>query len=75
MYPNIIWWCGRNLYNWEFDYDFGTEPSCHEDYSSVSKPKLIDDWWPWLYAKRKNKEILEKGTDKEILLIDFVNIK
>lgn len=72
-YTNIKWWCGRNLYNWEFDYDFGPEPSCHEDYSSVSKPKLIDDWWPWLYAKFNNKKIIEKGTDKEILLIDFVN--
>lgn len=73
IYTNIKWWCGRNLYDWTFDYDFGPELSCHEDYSSVSKPKLIDDWWPWLYAKRKNKKIIEKGTDKEILLIDFVN--
>ena len=74
-YLCIYFWCGRNLYNWEFDYHFSPKPSCHEDYSSVSKPKLIDDWWPWLYSKLNNKKILAKGTDKEILLIDFVNIK
>ena len=72
-YPNIKWWCGRNLYNWEFDYDFGPEYSCSESYASVSFPKLIDDWWPWSYAYRNNKKIREKGTDKDILLIDFVN--
>ena len=73
-FKNINIWCGRNLYNWEFDYNFGEEPSCEENYSSVKSPKLIDDWWPWLYAKRHNKEIKKSGTDKDILLIDFVNL-
>ena len=74
-FPNIKWWCGRNLYNWEVDYDFGQEPSCEEDYSSVSKPRLLDDWWPWLYARLHNRKIRKKGTDADILLIDYVNIK
>ena len=74
-FKNIHWWCGRNLYNWQFDYDFGPEPTCHEDYSSVSEPKYIDDWFPWLYAKFHNHDIYADGTDKEILLIDFVDIK
>lgn len=73
-YSNIIFWCGRNLYNWEYDYHFkGEEPSCEEKYSSVRKPKLLDDWYPRLYAKLNNKAILKEGTDKDILLIDFVN--
>jgi hypothetical protein len=74
-YPKIKFWCGRNLYNWEYDYKFKDEPSCEENYSSVKAPKLIDDWWPWLYAKRNNKEIIKNGSDKDILLIDFVNIR
>lgn len=74
-YSNIKWWCGRNLYNWEFDYDFGPEPTCEENYSSVMPPKWLDDWFPWLYSKLNNKKILAKGTDKDILLIDFVNTK
>ena len=36
-------------------------------------PRLIDDWYPRLFAKVNNKEIVKKGTDKDILLIDFVN--
>lgn len=73
-FNRIKFWCGRNLYNWEVDYDFEYKPECEENYSSVKAPKLIDDWWPWLYAKRHNKEIIEKGTDKDILLMDFVNL-
>lgn len=72
-YPNLKFWCGRNLYNWNIDYHFSFNPSCEEKYSSVCSPKLIDDWWPRLYAKKNNKKILKEGTDKDILLIDFIN--
>lgn len=74
-FPRIKFWCGRNLYNWEKDYNFKEEPSCEEKYSSVCPPNLIDDWWPWFYAKFHNKKIRKEGTDKEILLIDYVNLK
>lgn len=74
-FPNIKFWCGRSLYGWIEEYVFQNNPSCEEKYSSVCKPNLIDDWWPWLFAKRNNKKILKQGTDKDILLIDFVNIR
>ena len=74
MFPNIRFWCGRNLYNWQKDYDFGDDPTCDEKYGSVSKVKLLYGWWPWLYATVHNKEIYAQGTNKEILLIDYVNI-
>ena len=74
-YTSIKFWCGRNLYNWEIDYDFGEEPTCEENHASVMPPYLLDDWFPWIYAKKHNHEIYENGTDKDILLIDFVNIK
>lgn len=73
MFPNIKFWCGRNLYNWNIEYNFSYNPSCEEKYSSVCSPKLIDDWFPRLFAKYNNKKILKEGTDKDILLIDFVN--
>lgn len=72
-YPNIRFWCGRNLYTWEKDFDFGDDPECEERYASVTPPKLLA-WWPWLYARIKNKDILKDGTKKEILLIDFVDL-
>ena len=73
-FPNIRFWCGRNLVNWEVDYKFKNNPTCDEKYSSVCPPKLIDDWIPLLYAKLNNKKIRKEGTDKDILLIDFVDL-
>ena len=73
-FQNIKFWCGKNLYTWETDFKFGNNPSCEEKYSSVCAPKLIDDWWPYLFAKRNNKSIKKKGTEKDILLIDYVNL-
>ena len=74
-FPKIKLWCGRNLYNWSVDYDFPYKPSCEEKYSSVCKPRYIDDWFPWVYAKLNNKKNLKKGTTSDILLIDYVNIR
>lgn len=73
-YPHIRFWCGRNLYDWQVDYDFGIYPTCEERYASVCKPRILDDWWPWIYARLQNKKILEHGTDKDILLVDFIDI-
>ena len=73
-FPNIKFWCGRNLYNWNVDYVFDYNPSCEEKYASVCPPKFIDDWFPRLYSLVMNKRNKKKGTDKDILLIDFVNI-
>ena len=74
-YKNIKFWCGKNLYDWTNDYTFRNNPSCEEKYSSVCTPKLIDDWYPRWFALRNNRKILKEGTDKDILLIDFVNIR
>lgn len=74
-YKNIKFWCGKVLVDYEDIFIFDYEPTCEEKYSSVCKPKLIDDLYPRYFAKQNNKKILEEGTDKDILLIDFVNIK
>ena len=78
-FPCISFWCGRNLADWGVDYCFvnerNPEPSCLEQYASVCPPKWIDDWWPWLFASRNNVDIVARGTDRDILLIDFVDIQ
>jgi hypothetical protein len=77
MFPRLVFWCGRNLYNWKVDYEFDYKPVCEEKYSSVCPPKYIDDWFPWLYASLNNGKIREmKKNDQnvDILLLDFVNI-
>ena len=75
-YPHIQFWCGRNLYDWKVDYQFnGDDPTCEENYGSVIKgKKWLYGWWPWLYAVTHNKQIKVKGTDKDILLIDYVDL-
>lgn len=74
-YRGIHFWCGRELFCWGYDYSFsGIEPTCDEKYASVCPPKLIDDWWPWIFARLHNRDILAAGTKKDILLIDFVDI-
>lgn len=72
-YRHIRFWCGRELCGWGYDYRFsGIEPTCEERYASVHRPRLLA-WWPWLYAVLHNRRIRDEGTDKEILLIDFVD--
>lgn len=75
-YPNTQFWCGRNLYDWKVDYQFeGEEPTCEETYGSVVPgKKWLYGWWPWLYAVTHNKAIKAQGTDKDILLIDYVDV-
>ena len=73
-FTRLKFWCGRNLVDWSVDYKFKNEPTCDEKYSSVCPPKIIDDWIPVLYAKLKNRKIRKEGTDKDILLIDFVDL-
>jgi len=75
-YPGIRFWCGRDLFCWGYDYRFdGAEPACDERYASVCPPGIVDDWWPWLYARLHNREIRQTGTDKDVLLIDYVDIR
>ena len=75
-YPHIKFWCGRNLYDWKVDYQFeGEDPTCEETYGSVVPgKKWLYGWWPWLYAVTHNKAIKAKGTDKDIMLIDYVDV-
>jgi len=75
-YTNIKFWCGKNLLpTATTDYEFEYAPTCEELYASVCAPKLIDDWYPRWFASKNNHKILEKGTDMEMLMIDFVNIR
>ena len=72
-FTNIKFFCGRNLIDWQVDYFFGTEELSIEDaYGSVRKPKTIFALFPRLYEWLYNKIEIERGTDKDVLLMDFV---
>lgn len=74
FFPNIEFIKGRSLPDWDKVIKGIKEGNEVEDYASVSNPKYIDDWIPILYASINNKKALKKNIDKEILLIDFVDI-
>lgn len=81
-YPQFTFICGKLKSTWKTLYDFGNDLSIEEKYSSVTSLfdsgskllKVIDDWYPRLYAKLNNAGIYKEGTDKECLLLDFIEI-
>lgn len=80
QYPHIKFFGGRRKRDWSKIVDFDYEPEYDNKYSSCNTPDgktgtVLDDLWPWLYAKLHNKKSIEKGTDKPWLLLDFVNIQ
>lgn len=74
FYPNFTYIVGRSLPDWDKIIKTILEGSVSEDYASVCAPKYIDDWIPILYAKWHNKISRNKKTDRDILLLDFVDI-
>lgn len=83
-YPNIRYFGGRNKYTWKEVYHYKYQgPTFLDKYSSYNveetgKPitgTYLDDWFPFLYAWKHNRENIEIGTDRDYLMIDFVNIQ
>lgn len=81
-YPQFTFLCGKLKSTWETLYDFGNELTMEEKYSSVTSLfdsgskllKVIYDWYPRLYAKLNNADIYKEGTEKECLLLDFIEM-
>lgn len=78
-YKNIKFFGGIRKRDWKTIYNFKYNPSYDNKYSSNNTNDttgtILDDWFPWIYAKFNNKKNIEKGTDKPWLFIDFVNIR
>lgn len=71
-YPNILFFEFRMKYNWKQVY-FNPDkvPTYYQAVSSMSKAP-IDDLCPWVYASLHNEDIINQGTDKDYLFIDFI---
>lgn len=55
--------------------DVLTNPiSIYEAVSSTTG-NILDDWCPYFYAKRYNKDNYAQGTAKDFLVLDFIDIK
>ena len=82
-FPNIKFFGGRNKWTWKEVYKFPTPHASVEDkYSSCNtnepgKPQTgtyIDDLCPIWYAHAHNKDNRERGTLKDYVMVDFVEI-
>ena len=85
-YPNIKFFGGNRKFDGKDVYNFNTlqQPTLIDLYSSVTTLfdsdnkylRILDDWFPRLYALLKNKKNLKEYVDTEdtYLFYDFVNI-
>ena len=75
-YPNLTFFEFRRKYDWKQLYsdDDIKKPTFYQAVSSMTW-KIWDDWCPWIYAYTHNSDNIEQGTNKDFLLIDFVNIR
>lgn len=79
-FPNIKFFGGVYKKTWVPIYKFKYSPRYDDKYASNNtKDKksgvLIDDLWPYVYAKLNNRKNIKRGTDKPWLFIDFVDIR
>lgn len=83
-FPNVRFFGGNRKWDWEVLYHFkGIEPTLDDKYSSTtslfkSKKRwlaVLDDLFPWLYARLNNKRNFQEGTDKDCLFVDFVEMR
>ena len=85
-YPNIKFYGGKSINDWETIYEFNNKPNIKEIslYSSVTSLfnsnskflKIIDDLCPWIYAKLNNKKNINNHKDNDCtLVVDFINIQ
>lgn len=70
---NIIFFEYRRKYDWKqlFSYEGMPAPEIYQAVSSMTGSK-IDDWFPALYARLHNRDILRQGTSADWLMMDFV---
>lgn len=84
-YKNIKFFGGRLKCTWSYIYIFKNDVELEDKYSSTTSwfkssnyfLRILDDWWPWLYAFRHNKINYINfrknfGLSNKCLFIDFI---
>ena len=71
LYSNLTIYEGRRKFDWKQIVELPTL-KVNQIVSSMDDKK-INDVWPWLYAKKHNRENLAKCKEDETVLIDFIN--
>lgn len=75
-YENITFVGFNTKADWSSLYSYENQPhySCYEACSSTTG-NILDDWCPYFYAKKYNKDNYAQGTTKDYLVLDFINIR
>ena len=83
MFPNIKFFGGEGKWNWIKLYQFKNEDyplidkySSTTSYFKLNCLRILDDWYPRLYAKKYNRtnyEQFKELDDDSCLFIDFIN--
>ena len=68
---------GDVKHSWNKLYYFKNKhnPVAISRFASVATKCKFDDLWPWLYAKRHNKESMKEDRNNRYLWLDFVEIQ
>lgn len=86
-YKNVKFFGGNRKYDWKVVYNFENNdiPTLVDRYSSTTSLfendnkflRIIDDLWPWLYAKLRNKKNFKEfdKDSKDYLFVDFLEIR
>lgn len=74
-YKNLAFFEMTRKYDWKrlYNYNEMPYPSMYQATSSTTW-KIWDDWFPWFYAHRYNKDNYKQGTSSEYLLMDFIGM-
>lgn len=74
-FPHIRFYGGMDVRTWAKEYYFQTlAPTEDGCYASNMQPRVLDDWWPWLYARLHNRKFRKQGTNLDVLVLDFVDM-
>lgn len=79
-FKNIKFFGGIKKKGWVQLYKFKYNPKYDDKYASNNTADkttgiIIDDLFPFIYARFNNKKNIKRGTDKPWLFIDFVDIR
>lgn len=71
-YKNLKFFCGRRKYDWVQVYKFELDDIDVIQKVSSMTGTVLDDWFPWLYARLYNKTNYKDWDAKKWLLVDFI---
>lgn len=80
QYNKVKFFGGVRKGDWKTLYDFGFYPEYIDKYASNNQPgpnytgTVLDDLWPWIYAKLNNRKNFENRDESKHLLIDFIDL-